>query len=174
MRNILLILLCMFLYSPLYSQEEIDDYQVLHKEKQLLIDRSIIIRKSQIKASKSKNIAELIKEYANIDIKNKTVYSQSTFILNGEILNNEEKKVYLFLYDKNNIDSIDINYHVLSGSIVYNILSKKYAEAEKVLYVNLSRDVQMDSDKTIKYKKTQTNESKTTGKMNLLEYNLKN
>lgn len=177
MRNILLlILLCMFLYSPLYSQEEIDDYenaddiQVLHKEKQLLIDRAIIIRKSQIKASKSKNIAELIKEYANIDIKNKTVYSQSTFILNGEILNNEEKKVYLFLYDKNNIDSIDINYHVLSGSIVYNILSKKYAEAEKLLYVNLSRDVQMDSDKTIKYKKTQTNESKTTGKMNLLEY----
>ena len=180
MRNILLILLCMFLYSPLYSEEEIDDYentddiQVLHKEKQLLIDRSIIIRKSQIKVSKSKNIAELIKEYANIDIKNKTVYSQSTFILNGEILNNEEKKVYLFLYDKNNIDSIDINYHVLSGSIVYNILSKKYAEAEKVLYVNLSRDVQMDSDRTIKYKKTQTNESKTTGKMNLLEYNLKN
>ena len=170
----------MFLYSPLYSEEEIDDYentddiQVLHKEKQLLIDRSIIIRKSQIKVSKSKNIAELIKEYANIDIKNKTVYSQSTFILNGEILNNEEKKVYLFLYDKNNIDSIDINYHVLSGSIVYNILSKKYAEAEKVLYVNLSRDVQMDSDRTIKYKKTQTNESKTTGKMNLLEYNLKN
>lgn len=181
MRNILLlILLCVFLYSPLYSEEEIDDYentddiQVLHKEKQLLIDRAIIIRKSQIKASKSKNIAELIKEYANIDIKNKTVYSQSTFILNGEILNNEEKKVYLFLYDKNNIDSIDINYHVLSGSIVYNILSKKYAEAEKVLYVNLSRDVQIDSDKTIKYKKTQTNESKTTGKMNLLEYNLKN
>ena len=181
MRNILLlILLCVFLYSPLYSEEEIDDYentddiQVLHKEKQLLIDRAIIIRKSQIKASKSKNIAELIKEYANIDIKNKTVYSQSTFILNGEILNNEEKKVYLFLYDKNNIDSIDINYHVLSGSIVYNILSKKYAEAEKVLYVNLSRDVQMDSDRTIKYKKTQTNESKTTGNMNLLEYNLKN
>ncbi|WP_020004442.1 TonB-dependent receptor domain-containing protein [Brachyspira innocens] len=181
MRNILLlILLCVFLYSPLYSEEEIDDYentddiQVLHKEKQLLIDRAIIIRKSQIKVSKSKNIAELIKEYANIDIKNKTVYSQSTFILNGEILNNEEKKVYLFLYDKNNIDSIDINYHVLSGSIVYNILSKKYAEAEKVLYVNLSRDVQIDSDKTIKYKKTQTNESKTTGKMNLLEYNLKN
>lgn len=181
MRNILLlILLCVFLYSPLYSEEEIDDYentddiQVLHKEKQLLIDRAIIIRKSQIKASKSKNIAELIKEYANIDIKNKTVYSQSTFILNGEILNNEEKKVYLFLYDKNNIDSIDINYHVLSGSIVYNILSKKYAEAEKVLYVNLSRDVQIDSDKTIKYKKTQTNESKTTGNMNLLEYNLKN
>ncbi|WP_304332663.1 TonB-dependent receptor [Brachyspira innocens] len=181
MRNILLlILLCVFLYSPLYSEEEIDDYentddiQVLHKEKQLLIDRAIIIRKSQIKASKSKNIAELIKEYANIDIKNKTVYSQSTFILNGEILNNEEKKVYLFLYDKNNIDSIDINYYVLSGSIVYNILSKKYAEAEKVLYVNLSRDVQIDSDKTIKYKKTQTNESKTTGNMNLLEYNLKN
>ncbi|WP_304354037.1 TonB-dependent receptor [Brachyspira innocens] len=180
MRNILLILLCMFLYSPLYSEEEIDDYentddiQVLHKEKQLLIDRAIIIRKSQIKASKSKNIAELIKEYANIDIKNKTVYSQSTFILNGEILNNEEKKVYLFLYDKNNIDSIDINYYVLSGSIVYNILSKKYAESEKVLYVNLSRDVQIDSDKTIKYKKTQTNESKTTGNMNLLEYNLKN
>ena len=78
------------------------------------------------------------------------------------------------MYDKNNIDSIDINYHVLSGSIVYNILSKKYAEAEKVLYVNLSRDVQIDSDKTIKYKKTQTNESKTTGNMNLLEYNLKN
>ena len=181
MRNILLlILLCVFLYSPLYSEEEIDDYentddiQVLHKEKQLLIDRAIIIRKSQIKASKSKNIAELIKEYANIDIKNKTVYSQSTFILNGEILNNEEKKVYLFLYDKNNIDSIDINYHVLSGSIVYNILSKKYAEAENVLYINLSRDVQIDSDKTIKYKKTQTNESKTTGNMNLLEYNLKN
>lgn len=181
MRNILLlILLCVFLYSPLYSEEEIDDYentddiQVLHKEKQLLIDRAIIIRKSQIKASKSKNIAELIKEYANIDIKNKTVYSQSTFILNGEILNNEEKKVYLFLYDKNNIDSIDINYHVLSGSIVYNILSKKYAESENVLYVNLSRDVQIDSDKTIKYKKTQTNESKTTGNMNLLEYNLKN
>ena len=181
MRNILLlILLCVFLYSPLYSEEEIDDYentddiQVLHKEKQLLIDRAIIIRKSQIKASKSKNIAELIKEYANIDIKNKTVYSQSTFILNGEILNNEEKKVYLFLYDKNNIDSIDINYYVLSGSIVYNILSKKYAESENVLYVNLSRDVQIDSDKTIKYKKTQTNESKTTGNMNLLEYNLKN
>ena len=110
MRNILLILLCVFLYSPLYPQEEM---QSAHKEKQLLVDRVFIIRKTQIKSSKAKNIAELIKEYANIDINNKTVYSQSTFILNGEILNNEEKRVYLFLYDKKNIDSIDINYYVL-------------------------------------------------------------
>ena len=171
MRNILLILLCVFLYSPLYPQEEI---QSAHKEKQLLVDRVFIIRKNQIKSSKAKNIAELIKEYANIDINNKTVYSQSTFILNGEILNNEEKRVYLFLYDKNNIDSIDINYHVLSGTIVYNILSKKFAKSEEILYVNLLKDVKMESDKTIKYKKTQTNESKSSGKMNLLEYNLKN
>ena len=171
MRNILLILLCVFLYSPLYPQEEI---QSAHKEKQLLVDRVFIIRKNQIKSSKAKNIAELIKEYANIDINNKTVYSQSTFILNGEILNNEEKRVYLFLYDKKNIDSIDINYHVLSGTIVYNILSKKFAKSEEILYVNLLKDVKMESDKTIKYKKTQTNESKSSGKMNLLEYNLKN
>ena len=171
MRNILLILLCVFLYSPLYPQEEI---QSAHKEKQLLVDRVFIIRKTQIKSSKAKNIAELIKEYANIDINNKTVYSQSTFILNGEILNNEEKRVYLFLYDKKNIDSIDINYYVLSGTIVYNILSKKFAKSEEILYVNLLKDVKMEADKTIKYKKTQTNESKSSGKMNLLEYNLKN
>ncbi|WP_297297680.1 TonB-dependent receptor [uncultured Brachyspira sp.] len=171
MRNILLILLCVFLYSPLYPQEEM---QSAHKEKQLLVDRVFIIRKTQIKSSKAKNIAELIKEYANIDINNKTVYSQSTFILNGEILNNEEKRVYLFLYDKKNIDSIDINYYVLSGTIVYNILSKKFAKSEEILYVNLLKDVKMEADKTIKYKKTQTNESKSSGKMNLLEYNLKN
>ena len=171
MRNILLILLCVFLYSPLYPQEEM---QSAHKEKQLLVDRVFIIRKTQIKSSKAKNIAELIKEYANIDINNKTVYSQSTFILNGEILNNEEKRVYLFLYDKKNIDSIDINYYVLSGTIVYNILSKKFAKSEEILYVNLLKDVKMEADKTIKYKKTQTNESKSCGKMNLLEYNLKN
>ena len=152
MRNILLILLCVFLYSPLYPQEEI---QSAHKEKQLLVDRVFIIRKNQRKSSKAKNIAELIKEYANIDINNKTVYSQSTFILNGEILNNEEKRVYLFLYDKKNIDSIDINYHVLSGKIVYNILSKKIRDSEKVLYVNLSKDVRLESDNSIKYKKTQ-------------------
>ncbi|WP_300368451.1 TonB-dependent receptor [Brachyspira sp.] len=188
MRSFLLVLLFIFLYSPLYPQEDIflepEDIQVdiegsekvssVHKEKQFLFDRSIIIRKSQIKSSTSKNIAELIKEHANIDIKNKTVYSQSTLILNGEILKNEEKKIYLFLFDKNNIDSIDINYHVLSGKIVYNILSKKYSKSEELLYLNLSRDVQLESDKTIKYKKTQTNASRSSGKMNLLEYNIKN
>ena len=183
--KIRVLLLCIFLYSSIYAEEgilpdyenidsETNSIQVSHKEKQFLFDKSIIIRKKQIKSSNSKNIADLIKEYSNIDIKNKTVYSQSTFILNGEILNNEEKKVYLFLYDKNNIDSIDINYHVLSGKIVYNILSKKIRDSEKVLYVNLSKDVRLESDNSIKYKKTQTNESKSSGKMNLLEYNLKN
>ena len=185
---ILLILLCMFLYSPLYPEEEINDYENLislleeknneikayHKEKQFLLERSIYIRKNQIKSSKSRNMAEVIKEYSKIDIKNKTVYSHSTFILNGKVLNNDEKKVYLFLYDKNNIDSININYYASSGRIVYNILSKKYSKAEELLYLNLSKDVQLDSDKNIKYVKTQTNESKSSGKMNLLEYNLKN
>ena len=154
--------------------EDNTDVQAMHKKKQLLVDSMIIIRKKDIKESKSKNIAELIKEYANIDIKNKTVYSQSTFILNGEILNNEKKKIYLFLYDKNNIDSIDINYHILTGRIVYNILSKQYAKSEEVLYLNISRDVQIESLKTIGYKKTQTNASKSSGKMSLLEYNIKN
>ncbi|ELV05296.1 TonB-dependent receptor domain-containing protein, partial [Brachyspira hampsonii] len=90
------------------------------------------------------------------------------------VLNNEEKKVYLFLYNKDDIDSIYIDYYGSIGSIVYNILSKKYSKSEELLYVNLLKDVQMESDKTIKYVKTQTNESKSSGKMNLLEYNLKN
>ena len=162
------------IYEDDVNDQDNPNIQVIHKKKQLLVDSMIIIRKKDIKESKSKNIAELIKEYANIDIKNKTVYSQSTFILNGEILNNEKKKIYLFLYDKNNIDSIDINYHILSGRIVYNILSRKYAKSEEVLYLNLSRDVQLESSKTIGYKKIQTNESKSSGKMNLLEYNIKN
>ena len=189
MRAFLIILLCIFLYSPLHPEEEIilepDDIQLdaendveginsISTKKQFLFDKSVIIRKSQIKSSKSKNIAELIKEYANIDVNNKTVYSQSTFILNGEILNNQEKKIYLFLFDKNNIDSIDIKYHILSGRIVYNILSKKISKSEELLYLNLSRDVKLESDKTIKYVKTQTNESKSSGKMNLLQYNIKN
>ena len=205
MRIILILFILLSVYSSLFAEEIITNYQntnyedvndidyedyneeednqdfdtpnniqVLHKKKQLLLDSMIIIRKKDIKESKSKNIAELIKEYANIDIKNKTVYSQSTFILNGEILNNEKKKIYLFLYDKNNIDSIDINYHVMTGRIVYNILSKNYAKSEEILYMNLSRDVQLESSKTIGYTKTQTNESKTSGKMNLLEYNIKN
>ncbi|MCZ9957106.1 hypothetical protein [Brachyspira hyodysenteriae] len=122
MTALLMILLYIFLSFPIYAedeipfdyeaiQEETNEIQASHKEKQFLLDRSIYIRKSQIKSSKSRNMAELIKEYSNIDIKNKTVYSQSTFILNGKVLNNDEKKVYLFLYDKNNIDSININYY---------------------------------------------------------------
>lgn len=157
-----------------YIEEDENVIKSSHKEKQFLFDKSLIIRKKQIKSSKAKNMAELIKEYSNIDVKNKTVYSQSTFILNGEVLNNEEKKIYLFLYNKDDIDSIDIQYHVSIGRVVYNILSKKYSKSQEVLYVNLSRDVQLDSDKTIKYKKTQTNASRSSGKMNLLEYNLKN
>ncbi|MEI0493872.1 hypothetical protein R4K89_02275 [Brachyspira intermedia] len=58
--------------------------------------------------------------------------------------------------------------------IVYDILSKKYSKSEELLYTKLSRDVKIESDKTIKYVKTQTNESKSSGKMNLLEYNIKN
>ncbi|WP_206193849.1 TonB-dependent receptor domain-containing protein [Brachyspira hampsonii] len=181
----LLILLYMFLSFHIYAEdentfdykiieEETNEIQASHKEKGFLLDRSINISKNQIKSSKAKNTAELIKEYCGIDIKNKTVYSQSTFILNGRVLNNEEKKVYLFLYNKDDIDSIYIDYYGSIGSIVYNILSKKYSKSEELLYVNLLKDVQMESDKTIKYVKTQTNESKSSGKMNLLEYNLKN
>ena len=181
----LLILLYIFLSFPIYAedentfdyeiiQEETNEIQASHKEKQFLLDKSIYIRKNQIKSSKSKNMAELIKEYSNIDIKNKTVYSQSTFILNGKVLNNDEKKIYLFLYDKNNIDSININYYASRGRIVYDILSKKYSKSEELLYTKLSRDVKLESDKTIKYVKTQTNASKSSGKMNLLEYNIKN
>ncbi|MEI0700682.1 TonB-dependent receptor domain-containing protein [Brachyspira intermedia] len=191
MQAFLLILLYIFLSFPIYAEDEIlaedeipFDYEIIqeetneiqasHKEKQFLLDKSIYIRKSQIKSSKSKNMAELIKEYSNIDIKNKTVYSQSTFILNGKVLNNDEKKIYLFLYDKNNIDSININYYASRGRIVYDILSKKYSKSEELLYTKLSRDIKLESDKTIKYVKTQTNESKSSGKMNLLEYNIKN
>ncbi|WP_176720552.1 TonB-dependent receptor domain-containing protein [Brachyspira hampsonii] len=181
----LFILLYMFLSFHIYAedentfddkimQDETNEIQASHKEKGFLLDRSINISKNQIKSSKAKNTAELIKEYSGIDIKNKTVYSQSTFILNGKVLNNEEKRVYLFLYNKDDIDSIYIDYYGSIGSIVYNILSKKYSEYEELLYVNLLKDVQLESDKTIKYVKTQTNESKSSGKMNVLEYNLKN
>ncbi|OEJ15613.1 TonB-dependent receptor [Brachyspira hampsonii] len=181
----LLILLYMFMSFHIYAedentfdykitQEETNELQSSHKEKGFILDRSINISKNQIKSSEAKNTAELIKEYSGIDIKNKTVYSQSTFILNGKVLNNEEKKVYLFLYNKDDIDSIYIDYYGSIGSIVYNILSKKDSEYEELLYVNLLKDVQIESDKTIKYVKTQTNESKSSGKMNVLEYNLKN
>ncbi|MBW5411367.1 TonB-dependent receptor, partial [Brachyspira hampsonii] len=127
----LLILLYMFLSFHIYAEdentfdykiieEETNEIQASHKEKGFLLDRSINISKNQIKSSKAKNTAELIKEYCGIDIKNKTVYSQSTFILNGRVLNNEEKKVYLFLYNKDDIDSIYIDYYGSIGSIVYN------------------------------------------------------
>ena len=82
-------------------------------------DSYLIIRKNDIKSSKAKNLAEIIKEFSNINIKNKKVYSQSTFIINGKRLNDEEKKIYLFLYDKNNIDSIDIRYNIYDGNIVF-------------------------------------------------------
>ena len=104
----LLIFLYIFLSFPIYAedentfdyeiiQEETNEIQSSHKEKQFLLDKSIYIRKNQIKSSKSKNMAELIKEYSNIDIKNKTVYSQSTFILNGKVLNNDEKNIFIFV-----------------------------------------------------------------------------
>lgn len=104
----LLILLYMFMSFHIYAedentfdykitQEETNELQSSHKEKGFILDRSINISKNQIKSSEAKNTAELIKEYSGIDIKNKTVYSQSTFILNGKVLNNEEKK-YIYFY----------------------------------------------------------------------------
>ena len=69
MRAFLIILLCIFLYSPLHPEEEIilepDDIQLdaendveginsISTKKQFLFDKSVIIRKSQIKSSKSK------------------------------------------------------------------------------------------------------------------------
>ena len=154
-----------------YIEENTND---IEENTNHFFDSYLIIRKSDIKASKSKNLAEIIKEFSNINIKNKKVYSQSTFIINGNRLNDEEKKIYLFLYDKNNIDSIDIRYNVYGGNIIYNIVTSRYSQGEELIYKNILGNVSLElTNQKISYKKIETNSSKTYGSLNVLNYKIK-
>ena len=154
-----------------YIEENTND---IEENTNHFFDSYLIIRKSDIKASKSKNLAEIIKEFSNINIKNKKVYSQSTFIINGNRLNDEENKIYLFLYDKNNIDSIDIRYNVYGGNIIYNIVTSRYSQGEELIYKNILGNVSLElTNQKISYKKIETNSSKTYGSLNVLNYKIK-
>ena len=178
---LLLIIINVFSYDLFSYIEEntnnIEDgtnFENIEENTNNFFDSYLIIRKNDIKSSKSKNLAEIIKEFSNINIKNKKVYSQSTFIINGKRLNDEEKKIYLFLYDKNNIDSIDIRYNIYDGNIVYNIVTSRYSQGEELIYKNILEGVSLElTNQKITYKKIETNSSKTYGNLNVLNYKIK-
>ncbi|WP_232474460.1 hypothetical protein [Brachyspira pilosicoli] len=178
---LLLIIINVFSYDLFsYIEENTDNiedgtnFENIEENTNNFFDSYLIIRKNDIKSSKSKNLAEIIKEFSNINIKNKKVYSQSTFIINGKRLNDEEKKIYLFLYDKNNIDSIDIRYNIYDGNIVYNIVTSRYSQGEELIYKNILEGVSLElTNQKITYKKIETNSSKTYGNLNVLNYKIK-
>lgn len=178
---LLLIIINVFSYDLFsYIEENTDNiedgtnFENIEENTNNFFDSYLIIRKNDIKSSKSKNLAEIIKEFSNINIKNKKVYSQSTFIINGKRLNDEEKKIYLFLYDKNNIDSIDIRYNIYDGNIVYNIVTSRYSQGEELIYKNILEGVSLElTNQKITYKKIETNSSKTYGNLNALNYKIK-
>ena len=130
----------------------INSFNLIAEESSILNQKITTITKDNIKKSKARNIAEVIKEYTNIDIKNKKTYIQSTFIVNGKILDNNKKRIYLFFHNKDKTKLIDIKYNVYTGNIVYNIETEEYKEAEEQLYVNLGKDAYTDTITTIKYK----------------------
>lgn len=173
MKKILLLLFISIFSHNLFSENG-TNFENIEENTNYFFDSYLIIRKNDIKSSKSKNLAEIIKEFSNINIKNKKVYSQSTFIINGKRLNDEEKKIYLFLYDKNNIDSIDIRYNIYDGNIIYNIVTSRYSQGEELIYKNILEGVSLEvTNQKISYKKIETNSSKTYGSLNVLNYKIK-
>ena len=150
----------------------INSFNLIAEESSILNQKITTITKDNIKKSKARNIAEVIKEYTNIDIKNKKAYIQSTFIVNGKILDNNKKRIYLFFHDKDKTKLIDIKYNVYTGNIVYNIETEEYKEAEEQLYVNLGKDAYTDTITTIKYKKEETNSNKKKSKIDVLKYKI--
>ena len=156
MKKILLLLFISIFSHNLFSENG-TNFENIEENTNYFFDSYLIIRKNDIKSSKSKNLAEIIKEFSNINIKNKKVYSQSTFIINGKRLNDEEKKIYLFLYDKNNIDSIDIRYNIYDGNIVYivyNVVTSRYSQSEELIYKNILEGVSLEvTNQKISYKK---------------------
>ncbi len=150
----------------------INSFNLIAEESSILNQKITTITKDNIKKSKARNIAEVIKEYTNIDIKNKKTYIQSTFIVNGKILDNNKKRIYLFFHNKDKTKLIDIKYNVYTGNIVYNIETEEYKEAEEQLYVNLGKDAYTDTITTIKYKKEETNSNKKKSKIDVLKYKI--
>lgn len=150
----------------------INSFNLIAEESSILNQKITTITKDNIKKSKARNIAEVIKEYTNIDIKNKKAYIQSTFIVNGKILDNNKKRIYLFFHDKDKTKLIDIKYNVYTGNIVYNIETEEYKESEEQLYVNLGKDAYTDTITTIKYKKEETNSNKKKSKIDVLKYKI--
>ena len=150
----------------------INSFNLIAEESSILNQKITTITKDNIKKSTARNIAEVIKEYTNRDIKNKKAYIQSTFIVNGKILDNNKKRIYLFFHDKDKTKLIDIKYNVYTGNIVYNIETEEYKEAEEQLYVNLGKDAYTDTITTIKYKKEETNSNKKKSKIDVLKYKI--
>ena len=70
MKKILLLLFISIFSHNLFSENG-TNFENIEENTNYFFDSYLIIRKNDIKSSKSKNLAEIIKEFSNINIKNK-------------------------------------------------------------------------------------------------------